>query len=169
MCKPSTGSWRLGEAIPTQTASMARCTRRHRPAGTRPGWRLLQRARPANKSHLQDWTGWDPARVAAVKDAILKNNAGKPDLSVLDKEAVWSDASHRPSSLSRRCNLTHCTDSAGSVSTCSKGVCPVGIPGSAVHAVALVLHNRTELYCAKGVGAATALCPGRAAPRTTAC
>eukprot|EP00960_Hanusia_phi_P032280 749775-Hanusia_phi.AAC.1 len=127
-----------------------------------PAWVDCYGVPGVNKSNLLDWTGWYPGRVAAVKDAILQGNEGSPDLGALDREAVWSEAGHRPSGLSRRCNLTHCTDSTGPVTPCPGGLCDVTLAGSAVHAVALVLQNHTELYCAPSLPAAMALCPGRA-------
>eukprot|EP00960_Hanusia_phi_P001813 51850-Hanusia_phi.AAC.1 len=126
-----------------------------------PPWVDCYNVNGLNKSRLLDWTGWYPARVAAVKNALLQNNAGKPDLSVLDKEAIWSDVTHRPSGLSERCNRTSCVSSTGVARPCPAGVCNVTLAGSGVHAVALVLHNRTELFCASGVAAALSLCPGR--------
>eukprot|EP00960_Hanusia_phi_P019617 579432-Hanusia_phi.AAC.1 len=124
-----------------------------------PAWVDCYNVPGINKSKLLDWTGWYPSRVAATKERLLINHIDRPDLSMLDKEAVWSDASYRPSGLSQRCNQTHCVSSTGVATACPNGVCNVARPDSVVHAVALVLNNSTELFCATDEDMARSLCP----------
>ncbi|EKX30972.1 hypothetical protein GUITHDRAFT_122823 [Guillardia theta CCMP2712] len=132
--------------------------------GWYPAWIDCYNVSGLNKSRLMSWTGWDPARVAAVKDTLLGREHGygsTPDLSVLGREAVWSDASYRPTGFSYRCGTSSCVGSNGETVQCPGGLCNVAVQGAAVHAVAVALSNSSVYFCASGVAEALVLCPAR--------
>ena len=115
--------------------------------------RLLQ-CHGVNKSHLLSWTGWDAETVASVQSTLNSWYTGtgqpagqQPNFAVLSNEAIWSRYGAHPTEVSTRCSTDSCTTSLGLLSPCSGKICDVTRENSLVHAIALHLHNATEIFC----------------------
>ncbi|EKX39069.1 hypothetical protein GUITHDRAFT_114944 [Guillardia theta CCMP2712] len=95
---------------------------------------------------------WDEQTVSSVRYA---GTVDVPNLSVLQKEAIWADPGSRPTGTSRRCNTTNCIGSNGEVTVCLGGTCNVRMADVLVHAISVILSNKTEVFCASDYAAGT--------------
>ncbi|EKX34936.1 hypothetical protein GUITHDRAFT_118870 [Guillardia theta CCMP2712] len=127
-----------------------------------PAWVDCYNVSGIAKSQLQVKTGWDVPTVESVISSIQSRYVQKPDLSILNKEAIWADAP-RPTGMSNWSNTTQCVGTHGDVTVCLGGVCNVKMASVLVHTIAMVLSNKAEVFCASNYDEALAKCPLRSA------